>query len=105
RRSYSSFDPSTQWIAAGFVSSAIFSTHRSKCLFSLNGVFDVARRVGSIVFAAATVTPPSVAQPALASAFHSPYARCGEDCHLAIRAANSPGESSDSRLAAENAKS
>ena len=38
RRSYSSCEPSTQWIASGLHSSAIFSTQRSKCLFVLRGV-------------------------------------------------------------------
>ena len=37
RPSYSSCEPSTQWMEAGLVSSAIFSTQRSRCLFSLKG--------------------------------------------------------------------
>src|SRR5580700_687456 len=32
RRSYSCFDPSTQWMLSGCVRSAIFSTHRIRCL-------------------------------------------------------------------------
>src|SRR5215472_1642590 len=35
--SYSSSEPSTQWIASGSVSSAIFSTHLLRCLFLLRG--------------------------------------------------------------------
>src|SRR5476651_2624824 len=38
KASFSSWEPSTQWIAAGFVSSAIFSTQRSKCWFVPSGV-------------------------------------------------------------------
>ena len=36
-QSYSSWLPSTQWIAAGWVSSAIFSTQRIRCSFVVNG--------------------------------------------------------------------
>src|ERR1700722_9915065 len=37
-RSYSFWLPSTQWIAAGCVSSAIFSTQRIRCLFVVSGL-------------------------------------------------------------------
>src|ERR1700689_984918 len=37
RKSYSSCEPSTQWMAAGSVSSAIFATHLFKCSFLLRG--------------------------------------------------------------------
>src|ERR1700722_8210990 len=37
-RSYSFWLPSTQWIAAGCVSSAIFSTHRIRCLLVVSGL-------------------------------------------------------------------
>ena len=36
--SYSSCEPSTQWMAAGCVSRAIFSTHLSRWLFLLSGI-------------------------------------------------------------------
>src|ERR1022692_174766 len=35
--SYSSWEPSTQWMVLGLVSSAIFSTHLRRCLLSLSG--------------------------------------------------------------------
>src|SRR5947209_4186683 len=35
--SYSCCEPSTQWIEDGFVSWAIFSTQRNRCLFELSG--------------------------------------------------------------------
>src|ERR1700735_1170441 len=37
-RSYSFWLPSTQWIAAGCVSSPIFSTQRIRCLFVVSGL-------------------------------------------------------------------
>ena len=37
-QSYSCWLPSTQWIAAGCVSSAIFSTQRIRCLFVVSGL-------------------------------------------------------------------
>ena len=36
--SYSSSEPSIQWIASGLQRSAIFSTHRSRCWLVLSGV-------------------------------------------------------------------
>src|ERR1700692_1599303 len=45
--SRSSSEPSTQWMFLGLVSSAIFSTHRSRCLLPLNALETL--RAGFIV--------------------------------------------------------
>src|ERR1700728_3307902 len=50
RKSYSSCEPSTQWMAAGSVSSAIFSTHFFKCSFLLSGDATLRVLVWGIVF-------------------------------------------------------
>src|SRR5579863_1522375 len=50
RKSYSSSEPSTQWMAAGSVSSAIFSTHFCRCSFRLRGAAVLRVLCSEIVF-------------------------------------------------------
>src|SRR5947209_13506975 len=51
--SYSSCDPSSQWMASGLVRSAIFSTQRIRCLFVLSGGADVEAFIRSYCTASA----------------------------------------------------
>jgi hypothetical protein len=55
RRSYSSCEPSTQWIAAGLVSSAIFSTQRNRWSFLLSGTLGLRGFAGRDFAGAANV--------------------------------------------------